>query len=265
MSLDHPGALTDSDLLSWNWSSHGDYSPSPKDTLSLANDYCEILKQVSDDGDEDSGKHSDIAGERSEVVEVCEEETQVGNSLLHIPELESEANEGMSSEKSSDSEQEVKNKDADTDRSKFEMALSSYLERGENAEKHEEEKIQMPEYQSQSNDEDEKVLEELYVDKDRMMSDLSVQNLTTVAESKVRNDNESTKEKEKRKSGSDKKERIDPPEGEAVISGPLFVCLNLQSEWKRRYLSVVDDCLYIWTSHKYVLCITFSIASRCFL
>ena len=244
VSLDHPGALTDSDLLSWNWSSHGDYSPSPKDTLSLANDYCEILKQVSDDGDEDSGKHSDIAGERSEMVEVCEEETQVGNSLLHIPELESETNEKMSSEKSSDSEQEVKNKDADTDRSKFEIALSSYLERGED------ERIQMTENQYQSKDEDEKVLEELYVDKDRMMSDLSVQNLITVAESKVRNDNESKKDKESRKSGSDKKERIDPPEGEAVISGPLFVCLNLQSEWKRRYLSVVDDCLYIWTSHK---------------
>ena len=146
---------------------------------------------------------------------------------------------------------QVKNEDAETDRSKFEIALSSYLERGENVEKREDEKIQMTENQYQSKDEDDKVLEELYVDKDRMMSDLSVQNLTTVAESKVRNDNEkSNKDKESRKSGSDKKERIDPPEGEAVISGPLFVCLNLQSEWKRRYLSVVDDCLYIWTSHK---------------
>ena len=79
--MEHPGALTESDLLSWNWSSHGDSSLSHGDSVSMTNDYCEIIKQISE-YDYDSGKDSDILTEKSEIVEVCEEETQVGQSFL---------------------------------------------------------------------------------------------------------------------------------------------------------------------------------------
>ena len=68
---EHPGALTDSDLLSWNWSSHGDSSLA--DSASLPNEYCEIIKQISE-ADYDSGKDSDILPEKVQFVEVCEEE-----------------------------------------------------------------------------------------------------------------------------------------------------------------------------------------------
>ena len=83
-----PGALTDSDLVSWNWSSHGDSSLT--DSASLAAEYCEIIKQLSE-GDYDSGQdsdvphHSQVTAPAPDTVEVCEEETQVGLSLLDIP------------------------------------------------------------------------------------------------------------------------------------------------------------------------------------
>ena len=83
---------------------------------------------------------------------------------------------------------------------------------------------------------------DLYNDKDRMLSDLSV---------KVENTLEKVGMAEERNSSSKKsKEKIEVPQEEPIISGPLQVCLNFGSEWKRRYLTVVDDCLYIWTSHK---------------
>ena len=47
-----------------------------------------------------------------------------------------------------------------------------------------------------------------------------------------------------------KKEKLDAPTESAVISGPLLVTLALGSGWKRRYLSLVGENLYIWTSHK---------------
>ena len=46
------------------------------------------------------------------------------------------------------------------------------------------------------------------------------------------------------------KEKIERPSDEPVISGPLDVSLALDSEWKRRYITVVGDGLYIWTNHK---------------
>ena len=82
-----PGALTESDLVSWAWSSHGDSSLT--DSASLAAEYCEIIKQLSE-GDYDSGQDSDLQPLRPAqgTVEVCEEETQVGLSLLDIPSQE---------------------------------------------------------------------------------------------------------------------------------------------------------------------------------
>ena len=47
-----------------------------------------------------------------------------------------------------------------------------------------------------------------------------------------------------------KKEKLDAPSESAVISGPLLVTLALGTGWKRRYLSLVGENLYIWTSHK---------------
>ena len=47
-----------------------------------------------------------------------------------------------------------------------------------------------------------------------------------------------------------KKEKLDAPTETADISGPLLVTLALGTEWKRRYLSLVGENLYIWTSHK---------------
>ena len=46
------------------------------------------------------------------------------------------------------------------------------------------------------------------------------------------------------------KEKIERPVDEAVISGPLDVSLALDSEWKRRYITVVGEGLYIWTNHR---------------
>ena len=47
-----------------------------------------------------------------------------------------------------------------------------------------------------------------------------------------------------------KKEKLNAPTESAVISGPLLVTLALGTEWKRRYLSLVGENLYIWTSYK---------------
>ena len=47
-----------------------------------------------------------------------------------------------------------------------------------------------------------------------------------------------------------KKDKLEAPTENPVISGPLLVSLALGSEWKRRYLSLVAENLYIWTSQK---------------
>ena len=52
------------------------------------------------------------------------------------------------------------------------------------------------------------------------------------------------------KTQNDKKEKLIAPVGEPIISGPIQVSLALGSEWKRRYLTLVADNLYIWTSHR---------------
>ena len=86
----------------------------------------------------------------------------------------------------------------------------------------------------------------IYIENDRQLSDLSVTTCNKIVE--IEKKVSSTKDE--KEAGTNKKEKIDPPVGEAIISGPLSVCLNLGSQWKRRYLTVVDDCLYIWTSYK---------------
>ena len=53
-------------------------------------------------------------------------------------------------------------------------------------------------------------------------------------------------------SASPARERLERPAGEPIISGPLEVALSLSSEWKRRFITVVGDGLYIWTSHRFV-------------
>ena len=85
--------------------------------------------------------------------------------------------------------------------------------------------------------------EELAEEKDRMLSDCTDQTV------KVRVDLKSS-HRDRKNSDGGKREKISPPVGSAVISGPLEVCLSLGSEWKRRYLTLVEDSLYVWTSHR---------------
>jgi hypothetical protein len=48
------------------------------------------------------------------------------------------------------------------------------------------------------------------------------------------------------------RDRLAVPEEQPTISGPLEVALGLETGWKRRFITVVNDGLYIWTTHKYV-------------
>ena len=250
--MEHPGALTESDLLSWNWSSHGDSSLSHGDSVSMTNDYCEIIKQISE-YDYDSGKDSDILTEKSEIVEVCEEETQVGQSLLHIPITEEEAKVTMSSGSDKSSDTEVNDNRVEETRH-FEIQYNEFQSNSSNYE------AALPEIVDKEEKKEDSIVEntddilednsELYNEKDRMLSDLSVKLPITENNNDINNFTEMDKEELTKKSSSEKREKIEAPVGEAVISGPLYVCLSLGSEWKRRYLTIVDDCLYIWTSYK---------------
>ena len=238
--LDHPGALTDSDLLSWNWSSHGDSSLT--DSASLTNEYSEIIRQVTAAGDDDSGKHSEVVVEKAGgSVEVREEETQVGNSLLHITDTDNAALR-TSHALNSDINHKMEKSNP------FESSGSSSSNSDPEHVTEDQEILEMVlEYESKA---DQMINEEEYAepvdsiinDNDRMLSHVQVEDNTN-SEKKLENDEE-TKTKPR------SKEKIDPPTGEPIISGPLQVCLSLGSEWKRRYLTIVDDCLYIWTSHK---------------
>lgn len=252
LTLEHPGALTESDLLSWNWSSHGDSSLSHGDSVSMTNDYCEIIKQISE-YDYDSGKDSDILTEKSEIVEVCEEETQVGQSLLHIPITEEEAKVTMSSGSDKSSDTEVNDNRVEETRH-FEIQYNEFQSNSSNYE------AALPEIVDKEEKKEDSIVEntddilednsELYNEKDRMLSDLSVKLPITENNNDINNFTEMDKEELTKKSSSEKREKIEAPVREAVISGPLYVCLSLGSEWKRRYLTIVDDCLYIWTSYK---------------
>ena len=295
--MEHPGALTESDLLSWNWSTHGDSSLSYGDSTSMTNDYCEIIKQISE-ADYDSGKDSDIG--KSEFVEVCEEETQVGHSLLHIPPEESPMNTTMSDKtESTESETECKSSDDGEDiKNEFELAYQEYVVKTSYEENNCTVENTM-EFEDEDSDKEEvQNNPEIYNDKDRMLSDLSVtnpkedkekdnsiqnniepkinadnlvtnkkdiqlnENKTDINKEETENNDKSTENSpsmpsiqcpskaEDANNSSKKKDKVEPPSGEAVISGPLHVCLSLGSEWKRRYLTIVDDCLYIWTSHR---------------
>ena len=257
---EHPGALTDSDLLSWNWSSHGDSSLA--DSTSLPNEYCEIIKQLSE-ADYDSGKDSDILPDK--FVEVCEEETQVGHSLLDIPEIDDnkmDTKTPTESDKSSDSEPEYKSKPSEGDNKLLSEALKCETFDGE---VHEStlkafdklvedsnfdspdgvERVESKDSEITDADKRHEVVDDSRDDtsseKDRMLSDCTDKTVKV---------NIKSSSKDRRSSEGEKREKIAPPVGEAVISGPLEVCLSLGSDWKRRYLTLVEDSLYVWTSHR---------------
>jgi len=46
------------------------------------------------------------------------------------------------------------------------------------------------------------------------------------------------------------KGKLEKPTEEPVIAGPMDVALSFNSAWKRRYITVVGDGLYIWTNHR---------------
>ena len=256
---DHPGALTDSDLVSWNWSSHGDSSLT--DSASLAAEYCEIIKQLSE-GDYDSGQDSDLQPLRpapaQDTVEVCEEETQVGLSLLDIPSQEDtkmDTRTPTESDKSSDSEPEyIKYKTSDGDEELLAEAFEG-IEQTENKIDDEPEevgampaescnvdslegtKVYVDTKEETPEEAEEEEGEEAHGEKDRMLSDCTDRTVKVDV-------------KDRKNSEGGKREKISPPVGSAVISGPLEVCLSLGSEWKRRYLTLVEDSLYVWTSHR---------------
>ena len=46
------------------------------------------------------------------------------------------------------------------------------------------------------------------------------------------------------------KDKLEKPTEEPVIAGPMDVALSFNSAWKRRYITVVGDGLYIWTNHR---------------
>ena len=258
--MEHPGALTESDLVSWNWSSHGDSSLSYGDTGSLTHGYSDIIKQISE-ADYDSGKESDDVQDKHNFVEVCEEETQVGHSLLNIPTPEVTMSDKSEDSTESENEQQTRENNAnDTDYDQFKKDFEQefYKQLDESKTEQENTEVEFEEFNVDNNDntvnetvnkdsdENEPDIEnysvyvdtsEIYNDKDRMLSDISVKTPKDTVSVTLKHDNK-------------KKEKIEVPDGEAVISGPLQVCLSLGSEWKRRYLTVVNNCLYIWTSHK---------------
>ena len=243
-----PGALTESDLVSWAWSSHGDSSLT--DSASLAAEYCEIIKQLSE-GDYDSGQDSDLQpirpGPAQDTVEVCEEETQVGLSLLDIPgpdDTKMDTRTPTESDKSSDSEPEYKYKTTNGDEELLAETFEA-IEHSENQiEDKAEETLEMPsEHVDRTEEKEERAEEEdeAHSEKDRLLSDCT--------DRTVKLDPKSS-HKDRRNSEGGKRDKISPPLGSAVISGPLEVCLSLGSEWKRRYLTLVEDSLYVWTSHR---------------
>ena len=228
----------------------------------MPNEYCEIIKQLSE-ADYDSGKDSDIQPERVDFVEVCEEETQVGNSLLQLPDsddIKMDTKTPTESDKSSDSEPEFKSKPSNGDekllsealqldrfnRKVDERAFEDFEERTDNFDSPDEstrvESKKDPDIarDGQPGDRREEK-EDNNSEKDRMLSDCTDRTL------KVNVKNSS---KDGKSSNGEKRERIAPPLGDSVISGPLEVCLSLGSDWKRRYLTLVDDSLYVWTSHR---------------
>lgn len=46
------------------------------------------------------------------------------------------------------------------------------------------------------------------------------------------------------------KEKLQKPFEDPIIAGPLDVALSFTSEWKRRFITIVGEGLYIWTSHR---------------
>ena len=171
----------------------------------------------------------------------------MGQSLLHIPTEETLEGSTMvlgNEKSSSESDQEEGREDTDNEQKQFDSEFKEYLSNQELKSNSETETIK-------SKKEREDVIDcedsqDIYIEKDRQLSDLSV----TTNDKVVEIENKVSSTKDEKETGSVKKEKIDPPEGEAIISGPLNVCLNLGSQWKRRYLTIVDDCLYIWTSYK---------------
>ena len=333
------GALTDSDLLSWNWSTHGD---SLGDKSSISNGYCEIIKRLSD-ADEDSGAGSDIQVERQNCVEVCEEETQVGHSLLNCEDISEESNmDTNETDKSTDSEedrpyQDTSNQDDKTliaaamqmDDCERENTLKAFERIANNqtlgkvSDSSEDEMINNEtEVKTQGKDdtlkafnrivdkshitydavdfEDDEESEEQLVEKvenkafekqeiiqpaeqnleiereteaqnlindqrseseaseqDRSVQELEEKTLLINKETVSSNDqdknpadNNNDEKLVETTAAAEKKEKLAAPEGEAVISGPARVCLTLGAQWKRRYLTLVEESLYIWTSHR---------------
>lgn len=222
----------------------------------MPNEYCEIIKQLSE-ADYDSGKDSDIQPERVNFVEVCEEETQVGNSLLQLPDsddIKMDTKTPTESDKSSDSEPEFKSKPSNGDDKLLSEALQlnrfnrKVDERAfEDLEERTDERVRVESKEDSDIARDgqpgerREDKEDNNSEKDRMLSDCTDRTLKV---------NVKKSSKDRKSSDVEKRERIAPPLGDSVISGPLEVCLSLGSDWKRRYLTLVDDSLYVWTSHR---------------
>ena len=147
---------------------------------------------------------------------------------------------------SSESDREERKEDSDGDQRQFNSDFKEYLLKHENDSNSDSDtENSKKELEDMKDCEDDQTI---YIEKDRQLSDLSVTTNDNIVEKEIK----VSSTKEEKEAGPAKKEKIDPPVGEAIISGPLSVCLNLGSQWKRRYLTVVDDCLYIWTSYRLV-------------
>ena len=145
---------------------------------------------------------------------------------------------------SSESDPEERKEDSESEQKQFDSVFKEYLSKQGNDSNSDSEIVRSKKECEDMIDGENN--QNIYIENDRQLSDLSV----TTNDKIVEIEKKVSCNKDEKEPGTNKKDKIDPPVGEAIISGPLSVCLNLGSQWKRRYLTVVDDCLYIWTSYK---------------
>ena len=145
---------------------------------------------------------------------------------------------------SSESDPEERKEDSESEQKQFDSVFKEYLSKQGNDSNSDSEIVQSKKECEDMIDGENN--QNIYIENDRQLSDLSV----TTNDKIVEIEKKVSCTKDEKEAGTNKKDKIDPPVGEAIISGPLSVCLNLGSQWKRRYLTIVDDCLYIWTSYK---------------
>ena len=146
---------------------------------------------------------------------------------------------------SSESDPEERKEDSESEQKQFDSVFKEYLSKQGNDSNSDSSEIVRSKKECEDMIDGENN-QNIYIENDRQLSDLSV----TTNDKIVEIEKKVSCTKEEKEAGTNKKDKIDPPVGEAIISGPLSVCLNLGSQWKRRYLTIVDDCLYIWTSYK---------------